>query len=336
MRVTINSNKGFSLIEVMTSLVLGLVVLLMVVQLFVNTKDNHVQNDRIASTLENGRYALRVLATDLKEAGFMGGVLDPSTISIDTTLVAPATECGKTGEAWAYDLTTYRALQFDNAPNANTNHVCVNATNLAKDSDILAVKRVYNQPLDPTAATFPLTANTIYLRSDYSAACLWYYDGAQKTPTGGNCPATGVYDWKYLANVYYIKNNNGVPTLCRESLGGSATGPDMSELCLAEGIEQFHVMFGMDTDNPQDGVANEFVSDPATSTGLTNWSTRVVSARIYVLARAKNPDKTFSNSKVYTMGDRVVDYSTNSDKYYRRLYSTTVLLRNPVYAAAFE
>lgn len=335
MRIYISGNKGFSLIEVMTTLVLGLVVMLMVVQLFINAKNNHVQNNRIAETLESGRYALRVLSTDLKEAGFMGGIIDPTTISVDTSLDAPATNCGTSSETnWAYDVTTYRYLQFDNAATSNTNHVCVDSTHFVSGTDILAVKRVYNQPLDPTASPNPLTSNKIYLRSDYNTACLWYYDGSSTSPSGSNCPTTGVYDWKYLTNVYYIRDyatstSDGIPTLCRESLDGSATGPNMSELCLAEGVEQFHIMFGIDTDTPQDGVANKFESSPSAS----DLSTRVVSARIYVLARAKQEDSTFKNTKTYHLGDRSI---TVNDNYYRRLYSTTVLLRNPTYAAAFQ
>jgi len=315
-------NKGFSLIEVMTTLVLGMVVMLMVVQLFVNAKNNHAQNDRISETLESGRYALRQIATDLRQTGFVGGVIDPNNVSTDASLAAPTTDCGKSGEAnWAYNLVKYRALQYDDKPADNTNHVCVPTTFL-NGTDILAVKRV-------STNVTALSKDNVYLRSDFNSACLWYYDGTN-TP-GASCPATGTTDWLYMARVYYIRNNtDNIPTLCRESLGA---GPTMSELCLAEGIEQFHVMFGIDTDATQDGIANKFVSDPATETGLTDWSARVVSARIYVLARAIQQDTKFKNTKTYTLGDRSV---TVNDNYYRRLYSTTVMLRNPTYAAAFQ
>lgn len=316
------NNKGFSLIEVMTTLVLGLVVMLMVVQLFINAKNNHAQNDRITETLESGRYALRQIATDLQQAGYTGGVIDSSLVNIDTTtLSAPTKDCGTTSETkWAYDLTKYHSVQYDNAPTGNTNHQCVPTTFLS-GTDILTVKRVSTNLL-------PISANNVYMRSDYNTACLWYYDGTNAP--GAGCPTVGTTDWQYLVRVYYIRNKNGIPTLCRESLGA---GPTMSELCLAEGIEKFHIMFGIDTDATPDGIANQFLSDPATSLGTTDWSSKVVSARIYVLARAKAQDKTFTNNKTYTMGD--LTYTPN-DKYYRRLYSTTVMLRNPTYASAFN
>lgn len=342
MHITIKGNRGFSLIEVMTSMLLGLIVLLMVVQLFVNAKNNHAQNDRMSETLESGRYALRQLATDLKGAGFLGGVLETGAagISIDPSLVSPTTDCGSTSEVdWAYDLATYRAVQFkaNNTPTtANADHTCIAAADFKGGTDLLVVKRVYNQPIDPTAVPTQLTQNKVYLRSNYSTACLWYYDGSSVNPAGGSCPTTGIEDWQYMVHAYYIRPYSKpnevvkVPTLCRKSLDGVGGQPTMTELCLAEGIEDFHIMFGIDTDTPMDGIANVFESKPAAA----DLKTRAVSARIFVLARAKQEDSTFTNSKTYTMGDKVA--GPFNDKYYRRLYSTTVLLRNPMYAAIFD
>lgn len=348
MHKSIKHNYGFSIIEVMTSLVLGLVVLLMVVQLFVNTKNNHAQNDRISETLESGRYAMRQISTDLQEAGFLGGVLDSSNVKLDTGLGPVSTDCGTAGEVdWAYDVDTYRSMQFDyldSATTATADHTCIDAAEFSPGpdnagTDVLVVKRVYNQPIDP--ATGP-TAEGVYLRSDFSTACLWYYSSGTPTPAGSTCPLNGITDWKYLVHVYYIRNyaskpGDGIPTLCRKTLGVSGGKPTMTELCLAEGIERFHVMFGIDTDN--DGVANEFKSSALT---LADLRAHAVSARIYVLARAKYPDNTrgtnnqftFVNNKTYTLGD-VVQLPLK-DQYYRRLYSTTVMLRNPMYASLFQ
>jgi len=335
MQQYIKSNKGFSLVEVMITLMLGLIVLLMVVQVFVNTKESHAQNDRVSETLESGRFAMRQIATDLKNAGFFGGVIDPSLISVDASLTSPSIDCGTSSETnWAYDLTTYRSLQYDANPGNTNNHTCIASSDLYTGSDILAVKRVFAQPYDPTAIPLPLKKYNIYLRSDFNSACLWYYDGSASAPSGGNCPATGVQDWLYLTHVYYIRktNDNGdlVPTLCRKTLDISGGKPTMDNLCLAQGIEKFHIMFGIDTDIPRDGVANKFISNPSTA----ELTTRAVSARIYVLVRALQQDSTFKNDKTYTLGD-MTPYTPN-DNYYRRLYSTTVMLRNPMYASVFN
>lgn len=342
MEISTNNSRGFSLIEVMTALALGLVVVLMVVQLFINAKNNHAQNDRVSETLESGRYALRQIATDLKNAGNFGGVLDTSAIKVDGTLgtLSSSNDCGASGQTnWAYDVDTYRSVQYDDASintsiSPPTDHTCIKSTNYNTGTDALVVKRVFNNPYTTSPAS-TLTTNSVYLRSDFNSACLWYYSSSSTSPSGSNCPSvsTNTFDWPYRVNVYYIRNyyqtpGDGIPTLCRESLEGSS-GPGMTEVCLAPGIEAFHVMFGIDTDSTYDGIANKYVSNP-TATELRD---RVVSARIYVLARSLLPDSKLKDTKKYILGDKTI---TANDKYYRRLYSTTVLMRNPMYAGLFN
>ncbi|MEJ2391779.1 MAG: PilW family protein [Gammaproteobacteria bacterium] len=343
-----HNDKGFSLIEVMTSLALGLVVVMLVVQLFINAKNNHAQNDRVSETLESGRYALRQLTADLKGAGFLGGVTDPSMVSKDTTLPALSTsaDCGNGNQTeWAYDLTTYRSLQFDVAATSSADFTCINASDFyvppttQPANDILAIKRVDSTPLSTNpAAPATLTNDTVYLRSDYSRACLWYYDsGSSTSPKGSSCPAPGVTvnDWRLSVDIYYIRNyyknaGDNIPTFCRASLGvkPGGTTPYMNNVCLAPGVERFHVMFGIDTDG--DGIANEYKSAALSAYDLKN---RAVSARIYVLARSLQADSAIKSNKTYTLGDETVK---TTDNYYRRLYTTTVMLRNPMYAIKFQ
>ena len=327
-------NAGFSLIEVMVTLVLGLVVLAAIVNLFINTKQNHVQNERVETVLENGRFALRLLSTDLKTVGFMGGVLDNNNISQDGSLSLVA-DCGQSGETnWAYDFTTYRYMQFlydVSGSTASTQFQCINSSNVVNNTDVLAIKRVYTEK-----ETGALSQDAVYLRSDYNTGCLWFHSASSTIPSGGTCPTTDYEDWRYILNVYYIRNyavtaGDGIPTLCKKYLSVSAGGtpePTMNEICLAEGVEHFHIQYGLDTDSPKDGVANRFVSDPT----ATQVSEDAVSARIYVLVRSKTEDPTFNNTKTYHMGDRSV---TVNDKYYRRIYTTQVILRNPLHMAPF-
>ena len=328
MNSKLNYNRGFSLIEVMVSLVLGLFVLAMIVNVFINTKQNHAQNERVTETLESGRYALRQLATDLQAAGFLGGLTDLTKLSIDaSTLPNPAVDCGTSSETtWAYDVQSYRSVQFTSGTSgsaAAAQHQCINAGIFLDGTDVLAVKRVFNQEITAEA---DLVDKNVYLRSDYDSACLWFRDGAS-LPGASGCPTTGYVDWQYLTHIYYIRNfavtaGDGIPTLCRKTLSGNSGAPAMEDLCLAEGIEQFHIQFGIDTD--RDGVANRFMSNPPDD----DLRTRAVSARIFVLARAKREDPTFSNTKTYTLGERVINVN---DNFYRRVYSTTIQLRNPKY-----
>ena len=90
--------------------------------------------------------------------------------------------------------------------------------------------------------------------------------------------------------------------------------------CLAEGVEQIHVEFGIDTDN--DGVANQYLSDITAAQADTT-----VSARVFMLVRS-SLDLDYTNDKTYNLG-HLAAIGPFNDNYYRRVYSTTVALRNP-------
>lgn len=329
------SNSGFTLVEVMVSLVLGLLVVGMVITLFISTKQNHAKNEQVTATLENGRFALRLIGNDLKAIGFMGGMWDMSLLDQDATL-ALSTDCGQAVEAnWAYDLTTYNAMQFRyniDAATANAQFQCINAADFQDSTDVLAVKRTYT-----TKDTGALSDGVVYLRTDYNSGCLWFKGSGNAGPGGGGCPTASFEDWRYMSNIYYIRSytnapGDGTPSLCKKYLtatNGGIPQPTMGEICLAEGVEHFHIQYGIDTDTPKDGVANKYVSNPTNA----EVSTQAVAAKIFVLARATREDPTFTNNKTYTMGDRVINVN---DNFYRRVYSTTVVLRNPKHTAVFN
>jgi type IV pilus assembly protein PilW len=89
--------------------------------------------------------------------------------------------------------------------------------------------------------------------------------------------------------------------------------------CLAEGIEDFHIQFGIDVD--QDAVANFYTAKP-TLAQMEN----AVSARVYLLARSIDADPHFNNDTQYVLGDTTV--AAANDGFFRRVYSTTIALRN--------
>jgi Tfp pilus assembly protein PilW len=68
-------SRGLTLVELMVSMTISLLVLVALVTVYVNVSRS---NDELAKTnnlIENGRYALQLLETDLVHAGFWGGYL---------------------------------------------------------------------------------------------------------------------------------------------------------------------------------------------------------------------------------------------------------------------
>ena len=64
---------GFGLVELMVSMLIGLVIIGALVTLFVNTSGNNRELARANSMIENGRFAIKVLEDDLVHAGYWGG-----------------------------------------------------------------------------------------------------------------------------------------------------------------------------------------------------------------------------------------------------------------------
>ena len=321
--------RGFTLIELMIVLAVGLVLTLAMVSVYVNTKRNHVQNEQFSAMHENAGFAMRMLAQDLKSLGYLGRVIDSSLVSLDDTL-ALTQDCGLAADDdWAYDVGSFGYLQHVNdatAADAHTAHDCIAEADVEADNDLVTVRRVKGE-----THTGALQDKTVYVRSNNVSACLWLYvNGTKDAPTGGSCPTADFEDWPYIASVYFVRPyaeeaDDGIPTLCRKSLvvpTGTST-PTMDTVCLAEGVEHFHVEYGLDTDG--DGVANQYDSAP-TAAEVDS----AVSARIYVLAKSPKQDPNYTNTKSYQMGLVTVD---KNDNHYRRVYSTTVLLRNNAFAA---
>jgi type IV pilus assembly protein PilW len=318
----INTNqRGLSLVEIMVALTIGLVVSGAVGTIFIQSKNSYTQNDEINYLQDNGRYALNVLASDLEVAGFFGGMAAPSTITFQTDsgqtdyflIDGSNLECGS-GTNWTYDAGT--AISYSTEPSSTyveAHYPCV--AGYQSGTDFLSIKRVRGNPV-----TGSLASNTVYLFTDRS-------DGAFHNNTV-TLPSS-MTAWEYYVHFYYIKDN----TLKKMYLAYDSNTHKyaMQETDLAEGIERFHVVFGIDSATDTDSIPDYYTSSPS-ATELAS----AVTARVYVLARGSKEMSGYTNSKIYQLGDVTVNYATNSDGYYRRVFSTAVALRNVAMVSKFS
>lgn len=63
---------GFSLVELMVAMALGLLIVGVVIQLFAATRMTSMSTEALARVQENGRFALAILNEDIREAGVSG------------------------------------------------------------------------------------------------------------------------------------------------------------------------------------------------------------------------------------------------------------------------
>jgi len=93
----------------------------------------------------------------------------------------------------------------------------------------------------------------------------------------------------------------------------------MGTECLATGIENLQIEYGIDT--TENGQPNVYLAAP-TLTEMQN----VVSARIFLLARTTEIDVKYTNDKVYSISN-APDYAPG-DTFHRRVFSTNVAVQN--------
>lgn len=347
-RKPVNSQRGFSLIEVMTALVLGLLMVGVAASVFLSSNRNFRQDEAVARMQENARHALRVMSQDLMMIGFWGPLLD--TVSINSqvrdctagddagnpiacggffnnsVLTANlSADCGPGTSAtapsnWMYDVNnSVQIINGATADGASTTFTCLDSAEFLGGTDVLAIKRLQGKAL---AADRAATSDNghVFLRTNGDSGMLFSYQSSAPAPADAE-------DWRYQVNVYYIQDHfldqaDTIPTLYRKTLDGSGISTETGGV--APGIEYFHVTFGIDTGN--DGVPDFYVAQPTTAEMRA-----AVTARLYVLARSLTQDHQYNNNKTYSMGGVVRDFSGTPDHYYRRVFTTTVQLRNQVH-----
>jgi len=311
--------RGLTLIELMIAILLGAILSLGIVNLYLESKRNYGAEEEMARMQENGRYVLDMLKRELMLAGFFGGTLDAD----DMVVQAVGADCA--GANWALDATN--TLEFVDDHNVASNPVtnvgttltCVTGSDVQPLSDVLAIKRTAGEPTlrnGSYADNFDAmdTHQRWYMRvSNLGEDRDWAYLASD------SLDASLEY-WEAYARVFYIRKYSEsaadkIPTLCEQYLEGNA----MTSRCLAEGIEELQIEFGIDSD--ADGVVNQYKSAP-TSADMAN----AVAARVYLLVRSIDTIPGYTNAKSYQLGQRAV--AAKNDGFLRRVFSTTVQIRN--------
>ena len=108
MRPDRTRQRGLTLIELMIAGTLGLVLLLALVQLFVDNNRHRRQNQQLAGLQDQGRYALASLTRDLQMAGYWGGMFQAQTVDVRASALAGLSTTADCGPAdaeagWAFD-----------------------------------------------------------------------------------------------------------------------------------------------------------------------------------------------------------------------------------------
>ena len=316
---------GFTLVELMVAMVLGLILMAGLATLFANSSQSSTEIEKSIRQIENGRYALKFLNEDVSMAGYYGEA--SSDLSFGTANACP------TAAALATDL------GWDNAalrvPVPLTGFSAAQAASLSCLSDYkantpaLLVRRVDTASVVPGAET----AGSFYLQTSRCSAdpiatrFILSSTTSDFTLRGLACTSINTVQ-RYITRIYYIARCNEcgidtVPTLKMAELRGT----QMVILPLVEGIDDIGYDFAFDTDN--NGSPDTYLTGLS---GVANapendWA-NVVGVRINVLSRTTEPTPGFNDQgKTYALGLAGMR-GPFTDGFKRRAYTITSVVNN--------
>jgi len=338
-------NSGFSIVEIMVALVIGIMLTGFILSIFVNNKKSYDTNNRVIELNSNIRFALSVIQDDLENAGFYGGLTYKDSISVGSNFNNNGCQFPYTDkdpdpdEALLVTLSTatdYPVLGKQASSNPESG--CL--AGITAGTDYISIRGVRGS----NTADAALDSNRVYIRAGKTTG-EFFASGLGATITDA-----ADMNWKYYSSVYYICQNR----LLRHNLVYSSAsaawsldvlvGPDLPEdndgnpdcdTSDAEhteaGIENMQILYGID--NGQDGVV-DYYTDGGDIDSKGDWS-KIIEVKISLLARS-DLENSYTDTKTYLVGDESVEpkitgtytLSEPSAYYHRSLLTNTSFVHN--------
>jgi len=357
---TLSPQSGFTLVEIMVAITVGLFLLGGVLQIFHSSKSTFRMSGDISRMQENARFAMEFLTRDIRMAGFMpcarpGQVANTlnNGSSVQATNFFGASPKGDEGGT----------SSFSGYPSVGTTA----GDRVAGTDAITILKGGANsfsiQSYNPNAAQFKINETNTFNSGDVVLICdgtsasifqITNTNQANKTivhntgvGTPGNCTkqlvppvdctnagnSTKTYgsdaQLVKLESVAYfigVSTSGTTRSLYRITLNGGIAGAPQE---LVEGVENMQILYGVDTDLSNDNTIDRYVT--ANNVGINNWN-NVFSVRIGLLMQTLNNVSDQNDSKTYKVASTDIGTSGAvthaSDKRVRYVFNSTIKLRN--------
>ncbi len=355
-----HGQRGLSLVELMISMVIGLILLIGITSLIVNQSDSRAELEKASRQVENGRYAMQILHDDIEHAGYYSmyyALPAPPAAMPDPCLLAPLMGTGSLEEGMTLPIQGYNSLP---APSASfsCNLYGLTAANYKPGTHIVVVRRADTVSIAPPFNAPAPNAGQVYLQTNATSHIL---DLGQNT--GVFTLSINTLSFKgvtninpYLVHVYFISpcsvpangvncqvaangtgpddNGRPIPTLKRLELTYTAAGATTftsPPVPLVEGIEDMQLYYGIDANG--DGYPDSYNNYPASTADWAN----VMNVNIYLLAQNTECTSGYTDTKTYNLGSGPVAATaiaatvapcTNGD-YKRHVFNAVVRVVNP-------
>ncbi|WP_133406230.1 PilW family protein [Parashewanella tropica] len=325
-----NLSQGFSLVELMVSMVISLFLTLGLFTMFRMSSTNVTTTSQFNDLQENGRMALALMERDLSQTAFMGDMtgerlmLKANTQVLATSL-GQASDCiggGLNNESLPIDSPSPFRLVWGYKNGISTEPFsCLK--DVAPNTDVLQIKRVRG----PSSDTRLTTKNQYYVATNINEAIFYKGDEVDAADLIKLQDPTLRF-WSFAHHIYYVKKKNGIPSLHRRRLVGfNMNGGGGGDQQLVEGIENIRILYGIDRNFDND--VDLFL--PAANVTDEIWSgtgdDRIIALQVFLMVRSIDKDPSYTNNVGYDWGDPGSKLKFD-DHYRRKIVMTTISLDN--------
>lgn len=311
---------GFSLVEMMIALVLGLIVVGGLIQVLLANRKSYQLQQSANLQQQDTRFASDRIGWSLRMADFWGG--NPGSAVTGSPAVTARGSCD---QAWILN-TQQGVYGYDGAASFPISG-CVNDKDYVKGSDVLVVRYVDADGMNPAAATtIAALPKQVYLVAAVGQqAALFRGDGS--IPITPPATAIGRYVYPYHLDMYYLRpcsnptggtdathcdaaddNGSPIPTLMRTRLDSTGTLVDEP---LVEGVEQLQFQYGVYNSDTDMTKLVPSVYEDAGSVAATDWP-KVVSVTVGMVAVSQQRDISLPYTGTYTLGNCTYKISSSS------------------------
>lgn len=302
-------SAGFSLIETLIALALGLIVVAGLIQVLLANRKAYQLQQGSNLLQQNVRFAFDRMGWSLRMADFWGG--NKAGIITGSPAVTPRGNCT---QAWVLD--TRNAVYGYEGGTTFPISGCVDTADYVKGSDVLVTRYVATDGIDPAAAsTISGEPKQVYLVSAIGQQAA-LFRGSDTVPTTPPASAIGRYVYPYHLDMYYLRpcsdpsggtvvthcdanDDNGapIPTLMRLRL--SSDGELLDEP-LVEGIEQLQFRYGITGTDLHNIVPTAY--EDASTISADEWL-RVISVQIGLVGLSQHRDIALPHTGTFTAGN---------------------------------
>lgn len=335
-----SAQRGFSLVELMIAITLGLVLSAVVIQVFMASRSSYRVQESLSLIQESARFAMSYLGREVRMAGYMGcnstGVVEPNVIAEPPAAAAFIAVQGldNVGAENDYDAlpgTDVISLRSGSSQSMRlTGNLLPNNANIqVEDNRLGFVQGDYVLISDCTSADIFRITNSPKGPGE-GKATLTHAGGTNSTNKLSKTYGADAEIFGFVMSTFYVRDTgrktaggNAVTSLFYEERPIASGGANSAATELVEGVENFQLRYGVD-DNDDRAVDRYLDADD-----VSDWGT-VLTVRLELLMVALDEgvvgvSDSDAGQKLYdAQGDLIV----NNDGRMRQVFTSVFALRN--------